>query len=97
PIPTCFPYTTLFRSRDLALLRQEALQERVRFELANLLASTETIDQPVHVASADGQATPRLVGLRVSKPGGCAVLLEVSLPQRLRSEEHTSELQSREN
>src|SRR5690606_42143010 len=88
PVPTLFPYTTLFRSRWLADLGRPELDVRPK--------------APVHEHVADGRGQHRAAEA-VAEPGepherarfhgGGADARDA--PGR--SEEHTSELQSREN
>src|SRR5690606_41720054 len=82
-----FPYTTLFRSEGRQVVRVELLgEDRAKVPLRRL-------PEPVHERRVDvavQQPHPRLV----QRPR--RVHLDVALGDR-RSEEHTSELQSREN
>src|SRR3546814_5961923 len=75
---TLFPYTTLFRSEDLAGIEQEDLQQRE-------LACGELHLPPARERGAGAQVEPDPAGLQ-----------HVVAGRRLfvRSEEHTSELQS---
>src|SRR3712207_8647112 len=76
PRSTLFPYTTLFRSRDLAALRVVHRQRRRR-----------RADAPRRIP----------LELRVQRDVGLAPrLAEAARDARKRSEEHTSELQSRQ-
>src|SRR5690606_39655199 len=96
PRSTLFPYTTRFRSRHLDLGQ---LQQQVTHRV--------TVDQLVFELVAVGQQAV-VAGLRALLGGARGVLevltggrIEVRhlqpLARRSRSEEHTSELQSREN
>src|SRR5436309_8576440 len=86
PRPTLFPYTTLFRSRDVAPVPS-----------TKLMASGEPITRPagggqswlVGYASLSGESP----GVQVRPSFGPPLQTRVVA----RSEEHTSELQSREN
>src|SRR3712207_7551101 len=83
PRSTLFPYTTLFRSRLADLLR----------EVSDELAQVEPV---IRIAETVPQTVP--VTVPVTLPalepfGADAPTLEV---RNLRSEEHTSELQSRQ-
>src|SRR5207302_7196517 len=87
PISTLFPYTTLFRS--IRRKPERAFGHDVRFELDS-----------VGLDEARAAAVQRVVRLPVREiHEALAVLLVADHPvaQALRSEEHTSELQSREN
>src|SRR5690606_41721434 len=87
PLPTLFPYTTLFRSRR----RHGTRRERHRFMPP---AHPVTHQQFQHHRVALGASRQRPAHRR----SGVVVLAEQFVEQlRLRSEEHTSELQSREN
>src|SRR5699024_12651435 len=90
PISPPFPYTTLFRSHPLEqFLRRRARRVRIRaFDLAwsqrdvvNDLAMRKQIELLKHHADFLADIAQRLFGAAVG--------------QQLRSEEHTSELQSR--
>src|SRR3712207_8520547 len=85
PRSTLFPYTTLFRSLGaLGALRRQA----------------EALRQVAHgddlAAQVDDAADPRLVGRDRARLGVADDLLHAGDGQRVRSEEHTSELQSRQ-
>src|SRR5690606_42067177 len=82
PIPTLFPYTTLFRSRELKL-RQPIPPEQVK----------KFYDEHPELYLEPGKArVAQILFATRGIPSGKPLPLE----QR-RSEEHTSELQSREN
>src|SRR3712207_8454910 len=81
PRSTLFPYTTLFRSQ--AVVDRQGLQE-----VGRQLASGEGCRQPLQVAARRRLAQGAKQGVRV-----LAQHLFDHLP---RSEEHTSELQSRQ-
>src|SRR3546814_1979309 len=81
---TPFPYTTLFRSDAVALLLAE---------------QAEAGENPLHLLAGLGQGSrvvrahpPVLVRIPFLFP--CAIIAPPQQVQRLRSEEHTSELQS---
>src|SRR5690606_40411571 len=96
PCLTLFPYTTLFRSGykhgDLVVLNEVSGKMHHTVEVLFALARCESI-----------QLTPCHLGRAVEN----AILqcrdwlnhfeLNIQMPSNLRSEEHTSELQSREN
>src|SRR5690606_40820452 len=90
PRSTLFPYTTLFRSVELPPLGDRIRHGRV---------APGTAD--VHFRTADeAKAAFPVVPAEVRSPGDRAHLLDDVLPdvgEVHRSEEHTSELQSREN
>src|SRR3712207_7408599 len=85
PRSTLFPYTTLFRS---GLLREVQ-------DLGDLLVRVRLGDQLEHLLLARGE---RLLGARrvVGHPVADQRALDRVGQERLRSEEHTSELQSRQ-
>src|SRR5690606_42153512 len=86
PTSTLFPYTTLFRSRPVRL-------------------GDRVVDRLAQRRGAGGAGRRRDAGDAGPGPGGAgpgrslglAVLRHWGAPRRGRSEEHTSELQSREN
>src|SRR3712207_6914570 len=83
PRSTLFPYTTLFRSTTPSR--------------ASAGAGTSPADDPLRDdggAAADAAAGPRAVAGRARRGGGEGV--RRCAAARLRSEEHTSELQSRQ-
>src|SRR5690606_42159190 len=95
PRSTLFPYTTLFRSRllprgadraDLDAGRVRAL-EALRAEVEVPLGRHLVLERRVRVVQVD------LAVLHLED----ADVLRARLPVEVRSEEHTSELQSREN
>src|SRR5207248_10655969 len=88
---TLFPYTTLFRSLGLTVAHAEILQQR-------LLAMARTGEATLGMQNAYGQRY--IVDFEMTTTVGTAVvrstwivLVHEEVP-RLRSEEHTSELQS---
>src|SRR5690606_41802842 len=86
PRPTLFPYTTLFRSRSVQVVREEP---------ADVGRAAEAVDR-VHRPLADRGPEPVAVVGR--QPGGHESTVGAAHhPDSGRSEEHTSELQSREN
>src|SRR5206468_11585718 len=80
---TLFPYTTLFRSRDLEKMGRGAVPQTVRVILE--LPSGQDV-----LSRAGWQAARRLRGRLAQDPRVSATLSFAT-----RSEEHTSELQSR--
>src|SRR3712207_6868110 len=83
PRSTLFPYTTLFRSRNLATLRRIALNlvGRDRSSEASIRAKRK-IERSQHSGQAQESRLERH--------------LHAAVVGQLRSEEHTSELQSRQ-
>src|SRR3546814_2372670 len=96
---TLFPYTTLFRSRDpavrvgraaaldvdeLALEHFGDLSGAARADREAILAARHLADRSDHRGGAAGEAFGELAAFRIGLP----------LVDRIRSEEHTSELQS---
>src|SRR5690606_41096658 len=81
PLSTLFPYTTLFRSRLRALLGPDGAAANA---------------SPSPGVSADAQAGARHRTLRPHCPHAAGSFVSRA-DCRQRSEEHTSELQSREN
>src|SRR5690606_41123711 len=86
PTSTLFPYTTLFRSDQAPDHR--ALVGRQRFEQIADLGRGEGVDHPPH--GTEPPAVQR-IGQQAQLARGLVVA------DGFRSEEHTSELQSREN
>src|SRR3712207_7028025 len=89
PRSTLFPYTTLFRSGQLVGLLVEERQQR----------GPRVLGVGVDVAALDGLERGLLVAeVEVGRDleAGGAQALRVDLAEHLRSEEHTSELQSRQ-
>src|SRR5690606_41947774 len=89
--PTLFPYTTLFRSRD-------ECQQVVVVPVTRQLSAEVPRVPPVGV----GETEPGLMGRarrhpRVERREVEGELAAEGVPEDARSEEHTSELQSREN
>src|SRR5690606_40712983 len=83
PISTLFPYTTLFRSVRLqGLLESQVAHARLH---GGRVVLRVDVQDPVH--AVQGQAEPAADRDRPAADVGAAA----------RSEEHTSELQSREN
>src|SRR3712207_9004626 len=80
PRSTLFPYTTLFRSRQVVGKKSDALEVEIFEDLG-----------PDPVVSEVGREAELLVGLDRVHP----LVLQMVSPH-LRSEEHTSELQSRQ-
>src|SRR5690606_41462131 len=86
PLSSLFPYTTLFRSRAVCLdhPRTEVLTDLFALERVHLLAA----DLRVRHETSTGAVAVRDVAGELGNSGRRAPC---------RSEEHTSELQSREN
>src|SRR5690606_40093851 len=83
PRPTLFPYTTLFRSGEL-----EKLEKAIAGAQARLANEKFVNSAPANVV----QGARDLLNANIEKRAQLKSLLD-----SLRSEEHTSELQSREN
>src|SRR3712207_9441913 len=91
PRSTLFPYTTLFRSIGLGERRAAAGQEDVAGQVDHAEAHAVALD--------DGDAAARVraqVVVRAQQPGLAVEVGEDLAPVVGRSEEHTSELQSRQ-
>src|SRR5690606_41734117 len=88
PRSTLLPYTTLFRSLDYA-----AFDFGVNSGPARAVKSLQKV---VGVAQ-DGIVGGQTLNAVNAFPGGVEVLIRAYCDERMRSEEHTSELQSREN
>src|SRR5690606_41585284 len=92
---TLFPYTTLFRSFDRAMGVVEHRPARRLVDAAALHADETVLDQ---VEAADAVGAAQLVEPRQQRGGRERHAVDgdgIALLER--SEEHTSELQSREN
>src|SRR5690606_41815150 len=91
PCPPLFPYTTLFRSSLLMDGSQKALKEA--------LSAVEEVPSSVQQAPKHIRGRAGAVRERVFSPTNeeNKVVEEYLKEAGLRSEEHTSELQSREN
>src|SRR5690606_40036332 len=96
PTSPLFPYTTLFRSRGAAdgLQRRLALRPRTLDRAGEDLGRLRTRDAVLAVDHEEGHAG-RAVGTGLVDVG--VDLGVVLVAGQHRSEEHTSELQSREN
>src|SRR5207302_10858622 len=87
PRSTLFPYTTLFRSELPTMTPEEGLLLLLRrAKVLSPQASQEQLDQLLQRMPSEYTAAQQLVAAM----GGLPLALD-------RSEEHTSELQSREN
>src|SRR3712207_7384537 len=89
PRSTLFPYTTLFRSDVERAVRGVARAERVRAARSRRLHEADLLHASVGVAPLPADERAAVGGLEVHDGVGAA-------GQQLRSEEHTSELQSRQ-
>src|SRR5690606_40767752 len=89
PGSTLFPYTTLFRSVGRFLLRHVGLLQRAAF------ASVLVLYPFFCAASWVRIGVRKLLGLKPAVVWGPTPILTIA--ESSRSEEHTSELQSREN
>src|SRR3712207_9295819 len=91
PRSTLFPYTTLFRSGELLRTRTRRaapLEVSLREELAQL--------EPVVDSARERLAGRLVVDWDVTDEAGEALVPDTLLQALVRSEEHTSELQSRQ-
>src|SRR5690606_41987962 len=94
PYPTPFPYTTLFRSKPIFGVRPQRLFQGLVKVGDQVLGVFQTYGQAQH-AIADAAFEAFFVAQAVV--AGCARLADQAFYAAQRSEEHTSELQSREN
>src|SRR5690606_41865156 len=96
PRSTLFPYTTLFRSRPLCFLIVDPLESVVLTDRARTGDCRPSIDihkKPLQVGEVvKWVIRPLPNARRTVQPPPCR-----HIGNRIRSEEHTSELQSREN
>src|SRR5690606_41344503 len=90
PTPTLFPYTTLFRS-EVPTIPPNPLE---MLDLGRVRISTDSEEKQIRVPDDGIDRGADLVTHSREKVGFSAARFLRSLP---RSEEHTSELQSREN
>src|SRR5690606_40894365 len=90
PISTVFPYTTLFRSSLLSDLDEE---EKISKLLSAFFANQNGVKELGRVLSESGGASDQVsrIGLQMIST------MSNRRQESERSEEHTSELQSREN
>src|SRR5262249_62117424 len=86
PISTLFPYTTLFRSAKLVLVK---VSERGRITDENIVRGLEWVIQNMRAYNI------RVVSMSLG--GDEDVSFRESIVDQVRSEEHTSELQSLTN
>src|SRR5690606_42049339 len=94
PASTRFPYTTLFRSVEKLFIPLDlpaAVFEWSAPDGAELRVEWTTAPWPASPDSADAPAALRW------RRHGRALIARADAPAEARSEEHTSELQSREN
>src|SRR5207249_12146128 len=93
PPPSLFPYTTLFRSATLQLLYWNGTVWAPVLSSGGIAPNNDTADYHFSV-TFDSTSTPSITAL-TGTPFGAASL-DMSPPKTTpRSEEHTSELQSR--
>src|SRR5690606_41426079 len=93
--PTPSPYTTLFGSAPAQL--EEALRERHRLERVRGREAGQPRERLVELRVVLHRARPERVEPEIDRGVPCGQAREVPHHLDLRSEEHTSELQSREN
>src|SRR5690606_42029702 len=87
PSSTLFPYTTLFRSRYAELVEQmQWLARRIQTYGVHVHVGIRHVDKAIPIVNALSAYLPHFLALTASSPYWSG-----------RSEEHTSELQSREN
>src|SRR5690606_41416233 len=87
PTRTLFPYTTLFRSSpDMAGVKATAMSQ-----------DSPTFSNAGHVSEAPKLSSPAVISIERTRSGASPWLVSVNVRAGERSEEHTSELQSREN
>src|SRR5690606_41910512 len=89
PRPTLFPYTTLFRSKICEIADPDQLYEAPAHPYTAALLSAIPVPDPDAPARSEALVAGDLPS-PVAPPSGCRF-------RTRRSEEHTSELQSREN
>src|SRR5690606_41968408 len=92
PISTLFPYTTLFRSHKQVAMMDDIHEEIIRAEFPALVVAER--DRRLAMGFDYDFQDERGVHRISTTPADMAGWDEVT---KLRSEEHTSELQSREN
>src|SRR3712207_9594873 len=91
PRSTLFPYTTLFRSVVIGLHHKPIGRPDVRH------VKSSRVVCPIPTRSGHCVEVETAAAMRVDGPGrGIDGLLEHLVVDRIRSEEHTSELQSRQ-
>src|SRR2546430_16389950 len=92
PRSTLFPYTTLFRSRTTQL------PSGTKFVTYTVLAPSCLQNPPIGLAALKYRAFRNTTPLEGPESGSkVQCTIENLLAQRIRSEEHTSELQSQSN
>src|SRR5207249_12130507 len=87
PTSTLFPYTTLFRSASISAMRATV------FACCSLIHSL-SMGKPLYSIWVRS-SVPGMVTYRKNRPSEGTFWNRASDPDRVRSEEHTSELQSR--
>src|SRR5690606_41140665 len=94
PRSTIFPYTTLFRSAFMRMMIKDILTKNGYEVVAEASDGAQAVEKYK-------EHNPDLVTMDITMPemDGIAALKEIRAldPEAKRSEEHTSELQSREN
>src|SRR5690606_40905801 len=95
PTSTLFPYTTLFRSSGMPVTLTQRLHERYWPTRPEIPVLAQAI-APVRPDLFGGNAVARVGSIAMADS---VANFEAAMPQAApaRSEEHTSELQSREN
>src|SRR5690606_41805638 len=95
PRSPLFPYTTLFRSAAAVLI--DAIETEPQLVLHDRTAKIDGAAIEIVAARARVERIIRLLGGLLGHDVDSAARLEPAVERRGRSEEHTSELQSREN
>src|SRR5690606_42103188 len=91
--PTLFPYTTLFRSRSYDSAKAVHINEHQAYYNRVQLTLGAPDEKAIQLATDELLEEARDTG----RPHPCLVETFFQYGRYLRSEEHTSELQSREN
>src|SRR5690606_41080717 len=95
PRSTLFPYTTLFRSEEIKLSNRK--YPAIMFNQMDREPGDQILQVEGLSKSVNGEVYFKDVTFMINKGDKIALLSENSLVTSARSEEHTSELQSREN
>src|SRR5699024_11948830 len=93
PIPTCFPYTTLFRSQGAGAAYLNACHPDI---MTFLDTKRENADEKIRIKTLSlGVVVPDVVFEKAAKNEDLYLFSPYDVEREYRSEEHTSELQSR--
>src|SRR2546429_9011131 len=90
PRSTLFPYTTLFRSYSGLRGGGQIIKRRLTMQLIR-----PRLRHHIHVNAADGHGSRGVVGDNLKLIERVVIGIKLSVAAGVRSEEHTSELQSR--